>query len=125
MPSTGPISIRPSSVLLAASTTRAGRAQPVPGRRVEVVRLRVVVRVGQQRVVVVRQVHLAEPLVGQEQPERREDQRVVQPLVAERVAVDRLVLQRGVLRQQEREQRHREPEAERAGMSGDGAPRAA
>ena len=87
--------------------------QPAPDRRVEVVELRVVVRVGQQRVVVVREVQVAEPLVGDEQPERREHQRVVQPPARGRVPVDRLVLERGMLRQHQRQHRQRDPGPER------------
>ena len=46
--------------------------QPRPDRRVEIVRLGIVVRIGQRRVVVVREVQVAEPLVGDDEPERRE-----------------------------------------------------
>ena len=55
MPRNGPISIRPSSVLFAASTARTGRRSRAQTAGIEIVRLRVVVRVGQQRVVVVRE----------------------------------------------------------------------
>ena len=83
--------------------------------RVEVVRLGVVVRVGQARVAVVSEVGGLEAAVGDQQADRREGERVVEALAAERVAVEDLVLERGVLGEDQGEEKDRGQGAERGG----------
>ncbi len=72
--------------------------QPAPDRGIDEIRLRVVIGVGQRRVMMVLQVGVAEPPVGNGERQPGKDQRLVHQRVVEGMAVQRLVLQRGELR---------------------------
>ncbi len=76
--------------------------QPRPDRRVEIVRFRVVIGVGQALVPVMREMQVAKPAIGKEEPDRHEDQRLVELSGPERMAVQHLVLERGMQRHRER-----------------------
>ena len=74
----GPTVKRPRKVLLKSSTfwIQPRQRRPVADRVVEA--LRIVVGIGQRRVVVMAKMQRLEAAIGKEQPERQEDQRLVQ-----------------------------------------------
>ena len=112
MPRNGPISIRPSSVLFTASTARDRPPQPRPDRRVEVVRSpgRRAGRSAAGRSDArgagrgTARTAAAARAPGTPAPRSAAGSGVGWPWID-------LVLQRRVLRQDQREQRHRDPEA--------------
>lgn len=63
-----------------------------PGLRIHVVAFRVVVRVGQVRVIVVLQMRFAEPAIRNEETHGRKYQRLAPPFRPERMAMQHLVL---------------------------------
>ena len=86
--------------------------QPLPVRDREIEAFGVVVGIGQRRIVVMPQVQHLEAAIGKQQPERQEDQRLVQRRGARRMAVQRLVLQRGMQRHQRRGDEHQQERAD-------------
>jgi hypothetical protein len=105
-PTSGPIAMRPRSVLLNVSTA-APSAAASPDRRIEVVRLRVLVGVGQARIHVMGQMRVAEPQIRDHEVERAEDQHLAQAPFVERVAMGDLMLQRRMQRDAQRAEHDR------------------
>ena len=68
--------------------------QPRPDVRIEEIRLRIIIGVGQLRIIMVRQMGVAKPRIGNHNDQRHKRQRSIQPRGRKRMPVQRLMLER-------------------------------